>query len=322
MDAPLAGRKMHYWVKPFGKQSAGIDVYERIASHDIAEKDQEQGVAEAKRLLYVSLTRARDLLILPFAATAKQRPWLDCLEAEWLTETDGQLVLPNSGEVACAHKTLVATQELTVSEGEKDFFAFPGQKVHQEKPAAFVSPSSLLSREAAVGQVYVVSPRISFRGKPEMDLLGNAVHSILASDCIGSAERKEMASRTLESWGVSSALVGEEILHTSESLRHFLQKNFTVKALCPEWPVQMVLENGQLLSGWIDLAVDTETGWLIIDHKSFPAGSDMLEKKALEYSGQLHAYQQALVAATGKRVEKTMIFFPISGRLVEVVLGG
>lgn len=321
MDAPLAGRKMHYWVKPFGKQSAGIDVYERIASHDIAEKDREQGVAEAKRLLYVSLTRARDLLILPFSAMATQRPWLDCLEAEWLAETDGQLVLPNGGEVACVHKTLVATQKLTESEEKKDFFAFPGQKEHQGKLAAFVSSSSLLPREAAVGQVHVVSPRISFRGKPEMDLLGNAVHSILAADCIGSAERKEMASGLLERWGVASVLIGEEILHTSESLQRFLQKSFAVKALCPEWPMQMVLENGQLLSGWIDLAVETETGWLIIDHKSFPGGSDMLAKKALEYSGQLYAYQQALEAATGKRVEKTMIFFPISGRLVEVVLG-
>jgi hypothetical protein len=59
---------------------------------------------------------------------------------------------------------------------------------------------------------------------------------------------------------------------------------------------------------------------LIIDHKSFPAGQGQLEKKALEYSGQLHGYKNALEAATEQAVEKTMIFFPVSGRLVEVLL--
>jgi len=37
-------------------------------------------------------------------------------------------------------------------------------------------------------------------------------------------------------------------------------------------------------------------------------------------SGQLYAYRKALEAATGQSVEQTMIFFPVSGRLVEVAL--
>jgi len=319
MNAPLAGRKMHYWVKPFGKQSAGIAVYDRIEDDQIAEKSREQALAEAKRLLYVSLTRARDLLILPFSSTAKQRPWLDCLEAEWLVETDGVLTLPGGKQVSSSHKILTAPQEREEIEGEKGFFVFPGQKKRDEKMAAFVSPSSFPSIKASCGQIHKVCRRVSFRGNPEMEMLGNAIHAILAADCIGNTTREEMASGLLTGWGVNSALVADEILYTSESLQHFLRKTFAVKRFCPEWPVQMVLNNGQILSGWIDLAVETETGWLIIDHKSFPAGSDRLEKKALEYSGQLQAYQLALEAATGKCVEKTMIFFPISGQLVEVV---
>ncbi len=311
---------MHYWVKLFAKQSAGIDVYERIADHEIAEKDREQGVAEAKRLLYVSFTRARDLLILPFSGTAKKRPWLDCLEAEWLIETDGTLKLPNDEQVTCAHKVFVAPEVLTEPESEENFLAFPGQKEKQEKEMAFISPSSLSSVTATVGQIHSVSSRISFRGKPEMDQVGNGVHSILATDCVGAANREEMAIEVLKRWQIETALIGKEVLDTSESLQRFLRDNFKVKRFCPEWPVQMNLENGQLLSGWIDLAVEIETGWLIIDHKSFPAGQDQLASKALEYSGQLLAYKKALEAATNQSVEKTMIFFPISGRLIEVVL--
>lgn len=317
---PLADRKMHYWVKPFGKQSAKINVYEQIKAHAMAETDREQGIAEAKRLLYVSFTRARDLLVLPFSGKAKKRPWLDCLEAEWLTETEGVLELPSGGQVNCAHKVLAAPEELIVPESEESFFVFPGQKERTEKVAANVSPSSLPPVNATVGEIHSVSSRITFRGKPEMDQVGNGIHSILAADCVGANNREEMAAEVLKRWEIDTVLIGQEILNTSESLQRFLRDNFEVKRFCPEWPVQMVLENGQMLSGWIDLAVETESGWLIIDHKSFPAGQDQLEKKALEYSGQLHGYKKALEAATGQIVEQTMIFFPVSGRLIEVAL--
>jgi len=320
LDTPLADRKMHYWVKPFGKQSAKINVYEQIEANAMAKTDREQGIAEAKRLLYVSFTRARDLLVLPFSGKIKKHPWLDCLEAEWLVVTEGSFDLPNGGQVNCGHKVLSAPEELTAPKSEESFFAFPGQKERHEKVAAFVSPSSFPPVDAAVGTIHSVSSRITFRGKAEMDQVGNGIHSILAADCVGATDREEMATKVLKRWGIDTALIGQEILNTSKSLQRFLRDNFVVKRFCPEWPVQMVLDNDQLLSGWIDLAVETENGWLIIDHKSFPAGQDQLEKKALEYSGQLQGYKKALEAATGQVVEKTMIFFPVSGRLVEVVI--
>jgi hypothetical protein len=44
----------------------------------------------------------------------------------------------------------------------------------------------------------------------------------------------------------------------------------------------MVLDNGQRMNGWIDVLVDTEEGWVIIDHKSFPGGKSEWDKKNIE----------------------------------------
>ena len=37
-----------------------------------------------------------------------------------------------------------------------------------------------------------------------------------------------------------------------------------------QYPVEFVQDNGQVLLGRIDLLLETESGWLVIDHKSSP----------------------------------------------------
>lgn len=73
------------------------------------------------------------------------------------------------------------------------------------------------------------------------------------------------------------------------------------------------------MSGFIDLVLETNAGWLVIDHKSFPGGKDDVEAKALTYSGQLACYGRALEAAE-HRVRSLWIHFPVSGLLVEVLV--
>jgi superfamily I DNA/RNA helicase len=103
---PLAGRRIRYWPWPFGAHRTGIEVASRIDASAIGVTDRETQMAEAIRLLYVSVTRARDLVVLPLAAGAKQRPWLDALGADWLTrELDGAVRPPGGEPVACRQET-------------------------------------------------------------------------------------------------------------------------------------------------------------------------------------------------------------------------
>jgi len=64
--------------------------------------------------------------------------------------------------------------------------------------------------------------------------------------------------------------------------------------------------------------METDDGWIIVDHK-FTAQPDIeLEKGALKYSGQLLAYKRAVEAATQKRVQSSWIHFPNSGIMLQI----
>lgn len=86
-----------------------------------------------------------------------------------------------------------------------------------------------------------------------------------------------------------------------------------------EHPVEMSQANGQVLRGWIDLLLETDAGWIVIDHKSSPRPRSEWATEAIGSSDQLAAYVSALRAA-GMECAGCWLHLPVEGRLVEVVL--
>ena len=78
-----------------------------------------------------------------------------------------------------------------------------------------------------------------------------------------------------------------------------------------------MLEDKRGVKGWIDALIETEEGWVILDHKSSPRPKSEWRKEAEEYSGQLATYRKA-VNREGRKVIGTWIHFPVSGGLVEI----
>ena len=76
---PLAGRWVRWWPWPYGKQSKGLELAERIGLTREATALREDEARERVRLLYVAFTRARDRLVLA-GAVKKGSPVADVLE--------------------------------------------------------------------------------------------------------------------------------------------------------------------------------------------------------------------------------------------------
>ena len=89
-----------------------------------------------------------------------------------------------------------------------------------------------------------------------------------------------------------------------------------------EIPVESVVETGQIINGRIDLLLEVAQGWIWIDHKANPQGTNQWERIAEEYAGQLAAYKGAIERATGKPVLESWLFFPVSAGAVRVGLVG
>ena len=323
MRDPLAGRKLRYWVYPFGRQSAGIRVLDAINSSPCGLDDQAQQLAEAKRLLYVSFTRARDLLVLPMPAKRKGLLWLDSLEADWLQGADGELELPEGKKIHCAVRTLVEQEESVERKFDEKISWFPQRRDGGAHLPASCVPSSFPPVSAAsIGATIVLGERIALSGAPDMTTVGDALHHLFAADFVdlGNPQRSVVAQALIDRFQLSANLDATTALDCVDHLRRVLDRDFKAQDYYPEWPVQLVFNSGQRMQGWIDLLIDTPDGWILIDHKSFPGSRNDWEKRALEYSGQLSAYKQAVEAATSKPVLSQWIHFSVGGGLVEVVL--
>lgn len=78
------------------------------------------------------------------------------------------------------------------------------------------------------------------------------------------------------------------------------------------------MESQQIINGRIDLLLELPEGWILLDHKSNPQSADQWEKIAEEHAGQLAAYKDAIVRATGKPVLESWLFFPVSAGAVSI----
>ena len=99
--------------------------------------------------------------------------------------------------------------------------------------------------------------------------------------------------------------------------REDAEKRFKPKRILAEVPFSFQNTAGQLVSGFIDLLLETAQGWVVIDYKSFQGQKSDWETKALSYSGQLDCYLHAL-AAMKMKTDSIWIYFALGGGLVRI----
>ena len=72
---PLTDRRIRYWPWPFGSKQK-VALAEQIAASVTGQRARQAAVEEGKRLLYVAMTRARDLLVIARPAKKPAGEWI------------------------------------------------------------------------------------------------------------------------------------------------------------------------------------------------------------------------------------------------------
>ena len=319
LAAPLSNRCLRFWAWPFGQQETGIPLSDRVEASGIGQAALATARQEELRLLYVVLTRARDLLVLA-RDKAKPTPWLDCLEAPWLKEQDGNITLPDETEIPCRTVALKPPQEIAHPVPAPAYAWFPPPVIRSPRLRACLTPSGQapLSR-ATIGRTMDFGVRLPLAGQSEEADLGDALHAILAAELLNPNHpgRQAMAERVLKGYGVEAMIRPEDVLALADRFRSQLETQFHPRRVWVETPFTAMNTEGQRVTGIIDLLLETEAGWVIVDHKSFPGKRSDWAAKALTYSGQLAMYRDAVRRLTGKEAE-TWIHFAVGGGLMEV----
>lgn len=324
VQQPLKDRFIRFWPWPFGLMEK-VTVAEPITQSEIAQKFHADAVEEEKRLLYVSMTRARDLLILANSGKANAESWINTIYADWLQgeEDATTLTLPNGESIPYQHWLLDPPESaVEIAQERTPIYWFGDADTERQRLPLKFSPSSATQIDCKVVESATIGKRMYIKPGVDMAQLGTALHG-----CIGASFADTDAPLTLaeieavfQRMGVSGAVHPQELHEQIAAFDSWVKARWPEAIPYAEIPAEMRMPNGQILQGRIDMLLKVKDGWILIDHKSNPGGSDRWEAIAQEYAGQLAAYKDAVEKASGEKVLESWLFLPVAAGAVRVEL--
>lgn len=319
VKSPLADRWIRYWPFPFQAGVKNTSLQEAAAD---LEEYQEAFLREQKqylRLLYVGWTRARDILVLAARKDQLDKGLLSLLNHEGLPI----LTEPDEGKAVWAGREVeIKVRELEPSPPTETRYR-PGFDYMttgpKEHPSARLMPSEMEAAGTAEKPIRIGS-RIPINGQPDIQLLGEAVHTYMAASlgqAIGDGHL-DLAKEVLKRWNMNGTLRLDDLVAATANLKTWIRQTWPGAAIYPEWPIHRCLDNGSIISGIADLVVEAGNEVAIIDHKTFPGATDLTLEKAAGFAGQLKAYGEVVSLALGKHLEGLYIHLPVLGMIVRV----
>jgi ATP-dependent helicase/nuclease subunit A len=346
-EHPLDGRWIRYCPRPLAGRTKNLGFAEREAQSEQGREARQDECCERARLLYVGFTRARDHLIL----AARNRKGE--LEAQWLDELrdaegDSLLTLPASGDAeGTALLTVAGTQtrvaarvwEVDVepvapapANDTTQALAWKRPSPVGARPSYWITPSSAAEcwsdlPALRVGDVERIAPslRVQWSGSLDRAGFGDTVHGFLAADRVEHELdlRRQRARRLLDACDSGASVEPDALIGLSDALHAFVQRRWPGAVWHREIPIRVrvgVGDAARRVNGGIDLLLETEDGYVVIDHKTYgnpdPAA---VRAHAEQYLPQLGAYGAAIDALGGKRVREYWLHFGVGGVACEVL---
>ena len=320
LEDPLAERWVRFWPNPYtnaNQNGAVRDAFE--VSPGFAEL-RAKADREALRVLYVGWTRARDRLVL----AAQSKKLFKGIIGK-LTDIDtGLLTVPTVDKpTVWAGRTVFPDIWPTSPAEAVEKELQPGDRWIPAGPTAYpvatATPSGLAAAGRA-GEPRRIGHRLPLVGRPDMRLVGEALHGFLAADRLERAaeERQNVARGLLARWGVTGHLAPGDLLAASDALQRWIATSWPGAEQRAEWSIHDRLESGTVLNGVADLVLELAETFVVVDHKSYPGSDADALVKASTFAGQLGAYVDAIARATGKVCAGTFIHLPVTGLMVPV----
>jgi len=242
--------------------------------------------------------------------------WMDTLEADWMLPEAETLTLP-SGEVIPTQSIDLVPNETNTALPDYQPTWLTSDALAMDKRPARVSPSSIAPLATArIGEIIELGERLEITGKYDPATLGSALHAVIATTILG----QNATHRVLRDHDMHNTISVEAADESAKRLIDRLDEQFTPLHYYTEFPLYYTTDDGQVVSGWIDLLVETPEGFVLIDHKASPRARSDWEEIALGYSGQLEAYAEGINRAMNKPVIARYIHFAVTGGMVKVVV--
>lgn len=317
IDTPLAGRAVRWWPDLFRRRTRGVPARQAIEDSDEGKECARLSLEEQRRLAYVGMSRARDLLVVALPGGKRRRgAWLEAFDAPFLLPDGDTLQLPHGTSVPTVVRDFEAASGTAASE------PFAPRWFEERPPGDFPRTPARPSdaepvADAVVAEVVAFGERIPLAGG-DMTRVGDGLHAVIAMvlvnpDATGAEDR---ARAILEAHGAVDSVRAEDAVAAARRFLDFVNQRFQPHAIRVEYPIAHLLDDGRHAAGRVDVVLETDEGPVILDHKSSPLAESEWRAEALKHSGQLAAYRDAFEAAG--RPASTWIHFAVGGGAVRV----
>ncbi|WP_052378928.1 UvrD-helicase domain-containing protein [Polycyclovorans algicola] len=304
ISAPLASRFVRHWPWPFGDKKK-VPAAQQVESTETGQQARKRALEERRRLLYVSMTRARDLLILAF-----NKP--DFSKANWLAETtespellpdreDGEALLPSDWQVPSAFRVFNHEQAESTPDSrgvsQRPALMWPSLIAPTDavRLPLITNPSSAEPVKASIVKTERYGAPLAVEKGSNAANVGNVVHAALAAAISQSrALEVNQLDALIRAEGVEVSLTAAGLYTTCNEVLAWLERTWPGCPRYAELPIDVRMPSGQICRGQIDLLIKSPTGWVIIDHKTGYRSSQMDDGTVSEYAGQLAVYRDVM----------------------------
>ena len=309
--------------------AAKAAVTSRLQQHPLWETISEHEIGENARLLYVGVTRAREILILAPKEKdgAVSLSWFRSVGVNNINQLlDGNEYQDFLGIGMPLHV------ERTDIDNQLDWPEQSMNRVHNVAASfsslddmLYVSPSKAGDSPHDIVPINDKENRMQVRNKPsEEALMGDFIHQVFC--CCDDGIDIDQIVKLRNSYGFTDKNVPEpnRLLDSWKYLVDTLEAHYggAIKRH-HEKPFRHLDADGHIVSGYIDLIWETEDAYVVVDYKTCPGNYSLVfnpvsEHYAGRHGDQLDCYQRALEAEGKKKVKTRIIYYPVTQFVVEV----
>src|SRR5262249_24508986 len=144
-------------------------------------------------------------------------------------------------------------------------------RARQQHLPLWLRPSSMPAGAYRAEAVETVGTRVPLKTKVDMTVLGSAVHNCIAFHLAsGGVASTGGIAAILARWRIGAAVEPEAVLAQARALLRWVENKWPGARTWTEVPVEVRLKSGRVVRGQVDLLVELDAGWVLVDHKADP----------------------------------------------------
>ncbi len=324
----LGNRWLRYWVNPYGNQSKGTALVERMRESEEQQRKTRQAVQEEARLMYVGITRARDYLVFP-SREGKATNWLNRVwhgaadqptldptqnDSQWLWNDE---VLPIQNRSAYYGQ---AFQETLVPLEPIPFINSPfGKQPHQPYHIDLKTEKIQVQQKLTALHKSSFAPPLEITEEADKSAIIKALNGFLIADhpTYPPAQRQAIATGLIERFEIKEWIEPQKMVRQSQAYFDFLNKQFPDAELLRSYQIKLWHQN-RLFETQIDNLLITNELAVIVKFSNFAGGAKKLDAKLNEYGDWFFLSENGVRDEyKGLEVKRVVVFLNL-GLIVEV----